>query len=93
MGVQRKLAAHLSDRCAAGMDFVPIVVETLGGLLRMPSLLFGRLGRPSPNVLAPTIPLPVLLSFLTASYLLVAGNAHLWLHQCPTLPPPVDGII
>ena len=31
MGVQRKMEAHLSDCCAAGMDFVPIVVETLGG--------------------------------------------------------------
>ena len=32
VGVQRKLMAHLSDCRAAGMDFVPIVVETLGGL-------------------------------------------------------------
>ena len=30
VGMQRKLTAHLSDCRAAGMDFVPIVVETLG---------------------------------------------------------------
>ena len=32
MGVQCKLVAHLADCHAAGIDFVLIVVETLGGL-------------------------------------------------------------
>ena len=51
VGVQRKMEAHLSDCRAAGMDFVPIVVETLGRLNEDASLPLGRLGRPPPNVL------------------------------------------
>ena len=94
VGVQRKMEAHLSDCLAAGMDFVPVVVEALGGggegCLRMSSLLFRRLGRQSPNMLALTVPLLVLVSFFTAS--LWRGNACLLLHRHPTLPPPVDGI-
>ena len=67
LGVQRKLAAHLSDCRTAGIDFAPIVVETLKrARLMVPSSLCGRLRRLSPNVLALTIPLPVLVSFFTA---------------------------
>ena len=32
VGVQRKLASHLSACRSAGVDFIPVVAETLGGL-------------------------------------------------------------
>ena len=35
VGVQRKLAAHLSACRSTGTDFIPLVAETLGGLDRV----------------------------------------------------------
>ena len=64
-GVQRKMTAHLSDCRATGMDSVPIVVETLGGLSEDAIFTVWQLGMPTLDVLAQTIPLPVLVSFFT----------------------------
>ena len=31
VGIQQKLTNHLSEYCAASVDFFPLVAETLGG--------------------------------------------------------------
>ena len=94
VGVQRKLAAHLSDCRAAGMDFVPVVVETLGGLSEDAISTVRAIGkaiskRASPD--DPSTSTGQLFHRLAIS--LWRGNACLWLHRHPTLPPPIDGII
>ena len=45
--MQRKLTSHLAGCRSAGVEFIPIVAETLGGLAedgRTPSTSSGRLG-------------------------------------------------
>ena len=93
VGVQCKLAANLLIVMPLGWILFLLLFRLWGACLRMPSLLFGRLRRPSPNVLAlSTFPLLVYWSAFSLP-LCGGGNACLWLHQHPTLPPPVDDII
>ena len=63
--------------------------------LRKPTLLFGQLGRPSPNVLALTIPLQVLVSFFTSELSRCGGGMHTSgsIGIPCTLLLPVEGII
>ena len=44
VGVQRKLASHLSACCSAGVDFIPIVAEALGSLVEDTIMIVRRLG-------------------------------------------------
>ena len=53
VGVQRKLASHLSACRSVGVEFIPFVMETLGGLAETPSSSFAHWGRPSPRESAP----------------------------------------
>ena len=81
VGVQRKLSAHLSACRDAGVDFSPIVAETLGGLIaqRVVSHL---------DSYDPTSHL-----FYRLAIALWRGNVCLWVHRHPSLPPTVDGVI
>ena len=93
MGLQRKLAAHLSDCRATGMDFVPIVVETLGGLSEDAIFTVQVIGKPMSKHANPDDPSTrtgQLFHRLAIS--LWRGNARLWLHRHLPLPLPVDGI-
>ena len=78
------MVAHLSDYHAAGMDFVPIVVETLGACLRMPSLPLGAIGKAiskHANYIALTIRTSQLIHHLYSyMYLFVTG-------ECTPLAP------
>ena len=94
VGMQGKLAAHLSDCRAAGMDFLPTVVESLGGLSKDTISTVRAIGnafskRASPG--DPSTSTGQLFHRLAIS--LWRGNACLWLHRHPTLPPPVNRII
>ena len=94
VGVQRKLAAHLSDCRAAGMDFVPVVVETLGGLSEDAISTVRAIGKAISKRASlddPSTSTGQLFHRLAIS--LWRGNACLWLHRHPTLPPPINGII
>ena len=91
VGVQRKLAA---DCCAAGMDFVPNVVETLGGLSEDTIATVWAIGKAiSKRASSDDLSTSTGQLFHRLAISLWRGNACLWLHQHPTLPPPVDGII
>ena len=56
VGVQRKLTSHLAGCRSAGVEFIPIVAETLGGLAEDTITSSGRLGRPLPRGLAHKTP-------------------------------------
>ena len=94
VGVQGKLAAHLSDCRAAGMGFVPVVLETLGGLSEDAISTVRAIGKAISKRASPDDPSTSTGQvFHRLAISLWRGNACLWLHRHPTLPPPIDDII
>ena len=95
VGVQRKLSAHLSACRGAGVDFPPIVAETLGGLGQDTIHLVRSLG----DLIAQRVVShldsydPTSHLFYRLAIALWRGNACLWVHRHPSLPPTVDGVI
>ena len=89
----RKRAAHNANCAAAGVVFLPIAVEALGGwseeavfhILKIGRLMGQRLGLP-PND-------PTKHIFQRLAICLWKGNALLWSHQFPPPAAWVDGHI
>ena len=94
VGVQRKLASNLSACRSSGTDFVPLVAETLGGLAEdtistitfISRAIADRSSSPDPATTSRHL-------FGRLAITLWRGNAALWLHRSPTLPPSLDGVI
>ena len=93
-GVRRKLVSNLSACRSVGVEFVPFIIETLGGLsedtistIRATDRAVGQrsgtsdLYRTSKHL------------FGRVAIALWRGNASLWLHRHPTLPPSLDGLM
>ena len=94
VGTQRKLNSHLSACRSAGMDFIPMVTETLGGLSDDFIHMVRALGKSIAQRANPrdsTISTSQLFHRIAVT--LWRGNAALWLNRQPHLPPSVDGII
>ena len=94
VGVQRKLSSHLANCRAAGVEFIPVVAETLGGLAEDTIKTVCAIGkaiaqRSSPHISSTTT--SQLFHRLAIS--LWRGNACLWIHRHPSLPPSVDGVV
>ena len=94
VGVHRKLAAHLSACRSSGTDFVPLVVETLGGLAvdfiktitSISHAIADRSGSPEPATTSQHL-------FGRIAITLWRGNASLWMHRHPIFPPSLDGVV
>ena len=94
VGVQRKLASNLSACRSSGTDFVPLVAETPGGLAEdtistityISRAIADRSSSPDPATTSRHL-------FGRLAITLWRGNAALWLHRSPTLPPSLDGVI
>ena len=88
VGTQRKLSAHLSACRSSGIDFLPIVAETLGGLGEDTIQVVRAIGDciaqrvSSQDTTSPTNQL-----FRRLAIALWWGNACLWLHRHPSFPP------
>ena len=127
VGVQHKLSSHLASCRSAGVEFVPVVAETLGGLAEDSIRTVRAIGRaiaqrassPSGTSIVTTqlsVALPSRCgggmhasgcignhlypqqwtdhsAFRRLAISLWRGNACLWLHRQPPLPPTVDGFI
>ena len=78
VGVQCKLASHLSACRSAGVDFIPIATEVLGGLAEDTHLHHTHICTKQ--------------LFHHVAISLWRGNASLWLHCQPILHPSVDGL-
>ena len=94
VGVGRKLAAHLSACRSTGTDFIPLVAETLGGLAEDTIRTVRSIGHAIADrsgSLDPSTTSRHLYGRLAIA--LWRGNACLWLHRHPTLPPYVDGVV
>ena len=85
VATSRKLATHLSPCRAAGLDFIPLAVETLG------SWFIHAIGRQQDQRLGTSSGSRRLFQRLTIT--LWRGNANLWLNREIALPSHVDGVI
>ena len=94
VGVQRKLASHLEACRSAGVDFVPIVAEALGGLAEDSISTIRSLGIAISQRVSPQDSTTCTKQlFHRVAIALWRGNACLWLHRQPTLSPTVDGLV
>ncbi len=94
VGVQRKLAANLSACHSSGMDFVPLVAQTLGGLAEDTIRTITNISRAIENRCGTSDSTPTTSHlFGRLAVALWRGNASLWLHRLPTIPPSLDGVV
>ena len=93
VGVQRKLTSHLSACRSAGVDFIPIVMETLGGLAEDSIATLRSLGKAIAQRVGSDTSVTTKQLFHRSAIALWRGNATLWLHRQPILPPSVDGLV
>ena len=91
VGIDRKLAAHAASCWENGVHFVPLMVETLGGWSAEASETITRIGHLLQQQTGASLCIRHLFQQLAIT--LWRGNAALWIHQTPTLPPHVDGSI
>ena len=94
VGVQRKLTTHLSACRSAGVEFIPIMSETLGGLAEDTITTIRCIGKAMAQRVTPQDSSTCRKHlFYRVAIALWRGNACLWLHRLPTLPPSVDGVV
>ena len=88
------ISSHLSACCSAGIDFIPLVAETLSGLAEDTILIIRIIGQAIGQRDAyPEAPNCTRHLFLRVAISLWRGNAILWLHHHPTLPPSLDCLV
>ena len=91
-------AAHATSIRSVGVDFIPFVMETLGGLAEDSIFILRSLGKAiaqrvgSLDTSTDTSVCTKQLFHRTA-IALWRGNAIQWLHRQPTLPPSTDGFV
>ena len=94
VGTRRKLTSHLSACRSVGVEFIPLVIETLGGLTEDTISTIRTLGQAiGQRAAAPDSSISIKQLFHRVAIALWRGNARLWLHCYPTLPPSLDGVI
>ena len=95
VGVQRKLSSSLSACRSVGMDFIPLVAETLGEDTMTTISAIGKAisawtGYTDSSSTSSTSTKHL---FRRIAIVLWRGNASLWLHRQPSLPPSLDGVL
>ena len=94
VGVRWKLASHLSECRSIGMDFIPLVAEILGGLAKDTISMVRLIGKVLGQRVSPSDPSTSTKHlFGRMAIALWRGNACLWLHHYPFVPPSLDGLI
>ena len=91
VGVQRKLTSHLTGCRSAGVEFIPLVVETLGVLAEDTIHIIWSFGEAIAQRVGPQD------STACTKHLFHRVATALWqgnsTHRLPTLPPTVDGLL
>ena len=94
VGTRRKLTSHLSACRSVGVEFIPLVIETLGGSTEDTISTIHTLGQAiGQRAAAPDPSISIKHLFHRVAIALWRGNARLWLHHYPTLLPALDGVI
>ena len=91
VATSRKLATHLSPCRAAGLDFIPLAVETLDGWFRDAADTIRAIGRLKGQRLGTSSGSRHLFQKLAIT--LWRGNANLWLNREITLLSHLDGVV
>ena len=90
---ERKMAAHNAECRGAGVSFVPLAVESLGGWSHEAALQISRVGRLVGQRLG-TIPAEAVSHlFQRLSICLWRGNASMWARRLPSHSAWTDGMI
>ena len=90
VGVQRKLTTHLAECRFAGVDFVPIVVEALGGLAEDSVNVIRVFGEAIALRVGPQDSATCTKQlFHRVVAMALWRDATLWLHRQPSPPPPL----
>ena len=85
----RKLAVGLPACRAAGVEFIPLMVETLGDWSSEAIVNLKKIGQSLGQRNSPTFPAETVKHlFGCLATALWRGNATLWLCRYPSLPPP-----
>ena len=94
VGIHRKLSSHLSECRAAGVDFFPLVAETLGGLAKDTITMIRSIGKALGQRSNPLDPQSCSKHlFGRFSLTLWRGNACSWMHRIPLTHPCSDGLV
>ena len=93
IGEQRKLTGHLDECSSAGIDFIPLVVETLGGWSARATEVISQLGRLMASRSGSSPSDSTRHLFQRLAICLWRGNAAMWAVRLPTTTPSVDGLI
>ena len=93
VGEERKMAAHAGPCRAAGVTFIPLVVESLGGWSEEAIYTIKSIGRLQGQRLGIPPPETTRHLFQRLSISLWRGNASLWVRRQPALLATVDGIV
>ena len=91
-GEARKLSTHKAACTAVGVSFVPIVMESLGGMSALAVNTLGGIGR----LLGQRLGIPTADSirhlFQNCSISVWRGNAAMWSRRSPTFSSSIDGV-
>ena len=90
---ERKMAAHNAECRGAGVSFVPLAVESLGGWSHEAALQISRIGRLVGQRLGTTPAEAVSHLFQRLSICLWRGNASMWARRLPSHSAWTDGNI
>ena len=93
VGAERKLAAHAVACHAAGIAFVPLVVESLGGWSNEAADTITKIGRLQGQRLGVPPAESIRHLFQRCAVALWRGNASMWIRRLPAHPPVVDGVL
>ena len=89
----RKIATHAAVCYQAGVGFIPLAVEALGGWSSSASDIIGQISRLLAQRLGQSLSHTRQHLFQRLSVALWRGNAAMWATRRPSLPPSIDGII
>ena len=90
---ERKFAAHVAACQAAGISFIPLAVETLGGLSVTAADTISSIGRLMGQRFGISPAESTRHLFQRLSISLWRGNATIWIHRSPSLALSVDGVV
>ena len=87
LGVQLKLSSSFSACRSVRMDFIPLMAETLGGLVEDTVTTISAIGKAISAWTGYTCTSSTKHLFGRIAIALWHGNASQWLHRQPSLPP------
>ena len=92
VGINRKMASHSSACQSVGVNFIPLIVESLGGWSSEAISTVRAIGRLQGQRLGTPPSESTRHLFQRLAVALCRENACLWIRRQTTLPPVVDGL-